>query len=107
MRAGTSYERYGAIAHTVECGRKVANQAITNFLHVDNAATAFLQALSWPDGSVNISDNEPAPSLVWLPEYARELGAPTPPRNAEPDLITKLVSNQVALDLGWRLAHPS
>jgi nucleoside-diphosphate-sugar epimerase len=105
--AGTWYDRYGSTAQTVKCGRMVANHAITNFLHIDDAATAFLQALSWPDGPVNIVDNEPASALVWLPEYARELGAPTPPINDEPDLITRPVSNQVAHNLGWRPAHPS
>lgn len=105
--AGTWYDRSGAIAQTVECGKMVANHSITNFLHVHDAATAFLQALLWPDGPVNITDNDPASALTWLPVYARELGAPIPPRSEELGFITRGASNQLAQDRGWKPTHPS
>jgi nucleoside-diphosphate-sugar epimerase len=104
---GTWYERNGAIAQTVYDGKMIATGAITSFLHVVDAVTAFVQALLWPDGPVNIVDDDPASALIWLPEYARELGAPAPLRNEEPALPTRAVSNQKAHDLGWTPAHPS
>ena len=104
---GTWYERNGAIAQAVYDGKMIATGAITSFLHVVDAATAFVQALVWPDGPVNIVDDDPASALVWLPEYARELGAPAPLRNEEPVLKTRAVSNQKAHHLGWKPAHPS
>jgi nucleoside-diphosphate-sugar epimerase len=58
--------------------RASAMPAITNLVHVDDAAAAILLSLDWPDGTYNIVDDHPAPdarpisnararSLGWTP----------------------------------------
>ncbi len=75
---GTWYARDGAIAEQVRRGQLTANDGITSFVHVSDAARAALLALTWPTGTFNIVDDEPAPSKEWLPMYAELLGAPPP-----------------------------
>jgi 2-alkyl-3-oxoalkanoate reductase len=53
----------------------------TSFLHVADAAEgAVLAATGSATGVLNIADDDPAPAADWLPELARSLGAPQPPR---------------------------
>jgi hypothetical protein len=40
-------------------------------------------ALTAPSGIYNIVDDDPSPVSRWLPEFARWLGAPAPPRITE------------------------
>jgi nucleoside-diphosphate-sugar epimerase len=75
---GTWYAPGGPIAEQVRHGQLTADDGITSFIHVDDAARAALLALDWPPGIVNIVDDEPAPGRVWLPVYASTLEAPTP-----------------------------
>jgi len=105
--AGTWYDRDGANAQIVKEGKMLATNAITNFLHIVDAASAFLKALTWPVGPVNIVDDDPAPALIWLPEYAREIGAPAPQEDAGSVSSGRAVSNRKAYDLGWMPAHRS
>lgn len=64
---GTGYAKDGPITAQVRRGELPANENVTSFLHVDDAAQAALQALGWPAGAVNIVDNEPAAATDWLP----------------------------------------
>lgn len=52
---------------------------IWSFTHVDDAASATVAAIQ-PSarGIYNIVDDEPAPVSVWLPDYARAIGAMPP-----------------------------
>ncbi len=75
---GTWHSRTGAVADDVRAGAMVADDAVTSFLHVTDAAAAAVDALEWPPGAVNVCDDEPAPATTWLPELARRLGAPAP-----------------------------
>jgi nucleoside-diphosphate-sugar epimerase len=79
---GTWYAPDGSIAQQVRRGELTADEGITSFVHVEDAARAALLALEWPPGIVNIADDEPAAGTVWLPVYAALLGAPTPPTAA-------------------------
>lgn len=49
-----------------------------SFLHVHDAATAALAALTRGSGVYNIVDDDPAPVRDWLPFLAELLGAPAP-----------------------------
>jgi nucleoside-diphosphate-sugar epimerase len=75
---GTWYASDGSVTEQVRKGELVADESVTSFLHVDDAARATLLALDWPRGIVNVVDDEPAPGTVWLPVYASILGAPEP-----------------------------
>lgn len=60
---------------------------MTSFIHVKDAAKAAVLALNWQSGTINIVDDEPAKSSIWLPYYAEVMGAPLPIK------IIKLVIN--------------
>lgn len=100
---GTWYAPGGRIASLVAAGQLPATPAITCFIHIDDAVTATVQALQWPDGTYHIVDGEPAPGTSWLPIYARELGAPSPPTAPLPDNAPtgRAISNAKARAQGW------
>ena len=49
-------------------------------LHIDDAATALAAALDAPDGTYNVGDDEPVPSVVYIDTLAELLSAPRPRR---------------------------
>ena len=54
---------------------------VWSFIHIDDAASATVAAIEGgPPGIYNVTDDEPAPVSVWLPELATALGAPPPRR---------------------------
>ena len=54
---------------------------VWSFIHIDDAAAATVAAIEGgPPGIYNVTDDEPAPVSVWLPELASALGAPPPRR---------------------------
>jgi nucleoside-diphosphate-sugar epimerase len=54
---------------------------VWSFIHYDDAASATVKAVeSDVTGVFQIADDDPAPASVWLPEFARILGA-KPPRH--------------------------
>ncbi|MEV0186526.1 NAD(P)-dependent oxidoreductase [Streptomyces sp. NPDC050625] len=77
---GTWYAPRGPVADALARGLVPANDAVTSFLHVKDAAVAALSALQWPSGTYNIVDDDPAPAHAWVPVLADVLGAPVPPR---------------------------
>ena len=105
----TWYARGGRIAQSVLTGALPATPAITNFLHIEDAAGATVEALDWPDGTYHVVDDEPAPGTTWLPVYAEKLGAPAPAVKPLPEGATtgRAVSNAKARSQGWQPAHPS
>jgi nucleoside-diphosphate-sugar epimerase len=98
---GTGFALNGDIATSV---RKrmlpiLGNGAgIWSFIHVDDAASATVAAIQ-PSarGIYNIADNEPAPVSVWLPEYARAIGA-RPPFHV-PVWLGRLVAGDVGVSI--------
>ena len=106
---GTWYAPGGRVAKQVGAGQLLATPAITCFVHIDDAVTATVQALGWPDGTYHIVDDEPAPGTSWLPVYARELGAPSPQTAPLPGgtHAGRAVSNAKARTQGWRPKYPS
>ena len=74
----TWYEPRGSKAADALAGRLLADDDVTSFVHVDDAAAAAVQALAWPSGPVNICDDEPAAGREWVPAFYEAVGAPTP-----------------------------
>jgi nucleoside-diphosphate-sugar epimerase len=105
---GTWYAPDGLFAEQVRRGELSADDGITSFVHVDDAARATLQALDWPAGVVNIVDDEPAPGSVWLPVYAATLGAPTPSVSRErPPFARGALNTKARQLLHWQPLYPS
>lgn len=75
---GTWYNSAGLMTEEIRHGRLTATEAVTSFLHVEDAANAAALALNWPSGPVNIVDNEPARGIDWMPVFSELLGAPGP-----------------------------
>jgi nucleoside-diphosphate-sugar epimerase len=58
-------------------------EGVWSWIHIDDAAIATVAALTGPAGVYNIVDDNPSPVHVWLPAFARFVGAPEPPRVTE------------------------
>jgi nucleoside-diphosphate-sugar epimerase len=82
----TWYDRDGASADDVRrqqmpiIGR---GEGVWSWIHIEDAALATVAALAAPAGVYNIVDDDPSPVHVWLPAFARFLGAPAPPQVTE------------------------
>ncbi|MBD0712053.1 MULTISPECIES: NAD-dependent epimerase/dehydratase family protein [unclassified Streptomyces] len=75
---GTWYEPNGPVARQLMDLALPADDTVTSFLHVADAARAALAALDWPTGTVNIVDGEPAPAHAWIPLLAAKSDTPAP-----------------------------
>jgi nucleoside-diphosphate-sugar epimerase len=104
---GTWYTHDGLTTQQIRRGEIVANDAVTSFLHVADAAQAAFQALVWPAGAFNIVDNDPAPAKDWVPLYASLVGAPSPPIKSGREGWERGTSNTKARQLGWQPLYPS
>ncbi len=90
LRYGYFYGPASAISPSGSMGRELARRrmpvlgagtGVWSFVHVDDAATATLAALTrGAPGAYNIVDDEPAAVAEWLPALARAIGAPAPLR---------------------------
>jgi nucleoside-diphosphate-sugar epimerase len=95
---------------------------IWSHIHLDDAAAATVLALDHDGPAVyNITDDEPVPCRVWLPELARIVGARPPLRI--PRLMAKILAGEAVVtmatqsrgaanarakrELGWTLRYPS
>jgi nucleoside-diphosphate-sugar epimerase len=78
---------------------------VWSFLHVRDAASATLAALTRGAGIYNIVDDEPAPVRDWLPYLADRLGA-RPPLHV-PTWLARLVGGDVAVHLMTRVRGAS
>jgi 2-alkyl-3-oxoalkanoate reductase len=50
-----------------------------SFVHIEDAARATVAALTAAPGTYVVVDDDPSPVAVWLPMFARFVGAPPPP----------------------------
>jgi nucleoside-diphosphate-sugar epimerase len=58
-------------------------QGVWSCVHIEDAATATAAALECRPGAYNVVDADPTPQRVWLPAFARAVGAPAPPQITE------------------------
>jgi nucleoside-diphosphate-sugar epimerase len=107
---GTWYVPGGAMAGEAVAGKLVADDAVSSFVHVEDAAAAALAALTWPPGAVNVCDDDPASGHEWLPQFCRSVGAPPPapaPAAGRPGWARGADNHHARSDLGWEPRHPS
>ena len=79
---------------------------VWSFIHIDDAAAATVAAIEGGrPGIYNVTDDEPAPVSVWLPELATALGAP-PPRRM-PAWLARLLVGETGVAMmterAWRV----
>ena len=79
---GTWYAADGSVAEQVRRRQFPVTGdggGVWSFVHIADAAAATLAALTrGARGAYNVADDEPSSVAVWLPAYARWLGAPAP-----------------------------
>jgi nucleoside-diphosphate-sugar epimerase len=79
---GTWYHPEGAAADQVrrqEVPIIGQGEAVWSWVHIDDAALATAEALTALPGVYHIVDDDPSPVNIWLPAFARAVGAPPPP----------------------------
>ena len=105
---GTWYHPGGAAADQVR-RREVPiigqGEAVWSWVHIDDAALATVEALTAPPGVYHVVDDDPSPVSVWLPAFARAVGAPPPPRVTEQEARAAL--GEDAVYYGTRLRGAS
>jgi 2-alkyl-3-oxoalkanoate reductase len=80
---GTWYSPEGACADQArrqEIPIVGKGEGVWSWVHIVDAAHATVAALTAPPGVYNVVDNDPSPVNVWLPAFARRVGAPPPPQ---------------------------
>jgi nucleoside-diphosphate-sugar epimerase len=121
---GTYYAANGHFAREARRRRLPVvgrGDGVFSFLHVDDAASAAVCAMSRGHGVYNVADDEPAPAREWLPVFCAAVGAPAP--FWAPGWLAGLlaggfaratlehgrgVSNRKARrELGWVPSHPT
>jgi 2-alkyl-3-oxoalkanoate reductase len=55
-----------------------SGEGVFSFVHVEDAAAATVAALEAEPGVYNVVDDDPSKMSIWLPAFARSLGAPVP-----------------------------
>lgn len=105
---GTWYSPSGMHGQSARDGKLIADADVSSFVHVDDAASAAVAALTWPSGAVNICDDEPATGFSWLPEFCRAVGATPPQRSDAPrQAWARGASNHLARSRGFSPRHAS
>ncbi|KQX50989.1 MULTISPECIES: NAD(P)-dependent oxidoreductase [unclassified Streptomyces] len=111
---GTWYAPGGAVAGALAgdpearfLGSTAADDSVSSFVHVADAADAAVRALVWPSGAYNVVDDEPAPGHAWVPVLARALEAPAPARSEGRAPWARGAVNARARALGWTPARPT
>src|SRR5262245_4332199 len=83
---GTWYHPDGASADQVrrqELSVIGDGGGVWSWIQIEDAAVATADVLTAPPGVYNVVDDDPSPVAVWLPAFARSVGAPPPPRITE------------------------
>jgi nucleoside-diphosphate-sugar epimerase len=79
---GTWYSADGSVAEQVRRRQfpiTGGGGGVWSFVHIADAVAATVAALTRGSrGAYNVTDDDPSPLAVWLPAYARWLGAPSP-----------------------------
>ncbi|MEU6880551.1 NAD-dependent epimerase/dehydratase family protein [Streptomyces sp. NPDC046712] len=88
-------------------GSVAADDSVSSFVHVVDAARAAASALGWPAGTYNVVDDEPAPGHAWVPVLAGALGTPAPERTTGGAPWARGATNARAREAGWRPSYPS
>jgi nucleoside-diphosphate-sugar epimerase len=87
---GTWYRRDGDMGEQVREQRVPVvgyGQGVWSWVHIEDAAAATATALERRPGAYNVVDADPTPQRVWLPAFARTVGAPAPPQTTEEEAL--------------------
>lgn len=77
-------------------------EGVSSFVHIEDAAAATVSALTADPGTYNLVDDNPSPQAVWLPAFARFLGAPEPLHMSEAE--AKAIAGEDAVYYATRLS---
>ncbi|HKB39716.1 MAG TPA: NAD(P)-dependent oxidoreductase [Gemmataceae bacterium] len=83
---GTWYNPDGAAADQArkqELAIIGAGDGVWSWVHIEDAAVATVAALTARPGVYHVVDDDPSPVRIWLPAFARWVGAPPPPKVTE------------------------
>ncbi len=61
-------------------------QGVSSFVHIEDAAVGTVAALAAEPGVYILVDDNPSPQAVWLPAFAKFVGAPDPPHMSEAEV---------------------
>jgi len=61
-------------------------EGVSSFVHIDDAAIATVAALTAEPGVYNLVDDDASPQAIWLPAFAKFVGAPEPPHRNEAEV---------------------
>jgi 2-alkyl-3-oxoalkanoate reductase len=61
-------------------------EGVSSFVHIYDAATGTVAALAAEPGVYNLVDDDPSPQTVWLPAFAKFVGAPVPHSMSEAEV---------------------
>jgi len=101
---GTFYAPDGASADEARGGVVWPTTITTDWVHVDDAAEAFRQALDWQAGAVFVVDDHPTRVDEWAPLFAERVdGRVDRVEEAPPG---REASRLLAAERGWRPRHP-
>jgi 2-alkyl-3-oxoalkanoate reductase len=64
-----------------------SGESVFSFVHVEDAAIATVAALEADPGVYNVVDDDASAMKVWLPAFARFLGAPPPVEVTEAEAL--------------------
>lgn len=105
---GTWFAPGGLMADKLAAGTLPANDGVSSFVHVDDAAGAALAALEWTaNGPVNIVDDEPAPAHAWAPVLADAFALPAPAHTEGGAPWERGADNTLARSYDWVPRHGS
>lgn len=104
---GTWYAPGGLVAQRIRAGELAPSDAVSSFIHVRDAASAALRALTWPSGTYHVVDDEPAAARDWLPALATALQLPAPSGEGHAAPWERGASNARARALGFRPHYAS
>jgi len=130
LRYGQLYGPGTYYSHDGDFGRRArrrmlpivgAGTGVSSFLHVEDAASAAVAALTRGSGVYNVADDEPAAASDWIPVFCDSVGAPSPWH--APTFLAKLVAGSMVVanlvhgrgassakakaELGWSPAKPT
>ena len=95
---GTWYIREGDMGEQVRQQQVPVigdGEGVWSWVHINDAAAATAAALECAPGAYNIVDGDPAPQNLWLPAFARAVGAPAPPQITEKEALAAVGSDTV------------
>jgi nucleoside-diphosphate-sugar epimerase len=80
-------------------------QGVSSFVHINDAAIATVALLAAEPGVYDLVDDDPSPQAVWLPAFAKFIGAPAPPRLTEAEV--EAIAGEDAVYYGTKVSGAS